>query len=473
MITSGHEVICGETWMGKSSWGVYRIYESFESDQPCCYIDPKGDTYRALLTFLAETRDGRRVWKALQDRILFLNPVSPSNCILGFNALEGPSEFSSARPDLVALLANSITSHLRRQSGFAVGDAVRMQNIMAGGISLLAHDRQYTLAELPLLFVQAGDKDEGYNPFVKELLPSVEHLGTLSFWRDQYAHWTGQAKREWPQSTLGRVFQFLFDERMLFTACTVDHAQLEISRVVNEGLWLFVNLPYPYLSETVTTVLGNFLIAKIFLACMQRALGGRPYRLILDEARLFNTGPLDQILETALAYNLSLTLIVQSLTQLARSREGVIDWHLMETALNNARYVETFRNFTDRKILADLMFPVTGVKIVGTRRSGDYEYQPAVAEENANERQFAELRPRQMIVWDKQLGRPIYGRTPDVVMSRVDPHRIDRFEAGRLQDTGVPAQAIHAEIMARQERVRELLRPRRRSIPLAPFGRKA
>lgn len=41
----GHEIICGTIGMGKSYWVLYKIVRSFLHDRPCCYIDPKGDTY--------------------------------------------------------------------------------------------------------------------------------------------------------------------------------------------------------------------------------------------------------------------------------------------------------------------------------------------------------------------------------------------------------------------------------------------
>jgi len=453
MIANEHELICGRTRMGKSFWVLYRIFQSFKANVPCCYIDPKGDTYRSLLAFLSSTKDGRKVWEAYKHRILFLNPVSRSDQILGFNALEAIPELPSSQPDRVALLANSITSHIRKQSGLEVGDAVRMQNIMNGSIGLLSHDSRFTLAEIPLLFVSTqGDK---LNPFVRQLLPLVEHLGTVSFWKDQFTHWDNTARREWPQSTLGRIFQFNFDERTLFTLCTTRNARLDFRKVVDQGFWLFVNLPQSQLTEAGTTVLGNFIISKFFLACMRYMEQSKPYRLILDEARLFNSGPLDQILEMSLGANLSLTLVVQDLEQLARHRDGFIDKHLMDTALNNARYIEVFQDFTDREILAKMMYPVQ-MKQIGTRMSGDPDYQHPQVTMNENERRFTELGPRQMIFWDKETQTPFYGRTPDVVMDRVDPARIDLFEAQHLQLTGVPARAIKDEIRERQEWVRRL-----------------
>ncbi len=457
-LENDHEIICGATGMGKSFWVLWKIVNSFQHDRPCCYIDPKGDTYYNLLAFLATTRDGRRIWETYKHRILLLNPVSSSGHILGFNALEPVPDFRSSQPDKVALLANSITSHIRRQSGFDVGEAVRMQNIMAAAIGTL---KGYTLAELPLLFVETFSKGkrDTFNPFVQSLLPQMDHLWSKGFWTDQWANWTADARREWVQSTLGRIFQYLFDERMLYTVCTVDHSKLDFRRVVDEGYWLFVNIPYPLLSETITTVLGNFLIVKIIYACMQRMIGRKPYRLILDEARFFNTGPLDQILETARAYNLSVTLVVQSLTQMARSREGYLDYHLMETAKANARYWSVFQDFVDKDVLADMMFPITGQQEMGISRRGEPLLRPTTAEENKNQRVFTDLGFREVVVWDKLKGKPRVGRTPEVVMPEPEQGKIELFEAQHLQLTGAPASSIRHEIIARQERVRKMLKP--------------
>jgi hypothetical protein len=222
-------------------------------------------------------------------------------------------------------------------------------------------------------------------------------------------------------------------------------------------MWLFVNLPYPLLTDTVTTVLGNLLTTKIFHACMQRPPRQRPYRLILDEARFFNTGPLDMVLETSRAYRLWLTLVVQSLEQMARLREGHLDWHLRDTAINNVRYWAAFHNTADKALLADLMFPVTGQKVIGVRQSGDSEYQPVMAEENENQRRFAELKHRQMILWDKWGRPPEVWQTPPVIMDDPPQEQLDEFEADHLRRTGVPMALILEEIKARQAQIAALM----------------
>ena len=344
-----------------------------------------------------------------------------------------------------------------------------MQNIMAAAIGILAEggEGKLTLAELPLLFDPSyhfvGRKrvQETRNPFVESLLPKVTHHGTRTFWEDQWPTWTTNARREWVQSTEGRIFRYLFDERLLMTLCTVENATLDFRHIVDEGYWVFVNLPYQFLSDTVTTLLGNLIATRIFHACMQRPPGSPPYRLILDEARFFNSGPLDVILETSRAYNLWLTLVVQSLEQMCRSREGRLDERLKETALNNARYLSVFHNTADNETLARLMFPVTGRVIAGYNfHLGSFEYLPVPAEVNAHERRFMDLGARQVVLWDK-LGfdPPQVWITPEVIMDPPDHEELAAFEAAHLAHTGAPKAEILAEIVARQERIRALFEP--------------
>jgi hypothetical protein len=260
------------------------------------------------------------------------------------------------------------------------------------------------------------------------------------------------------QSTEGRIFQYLFDERALLTLCTAANAVLDFRTLVNEGCWLFVNLPYALLSDTVTTLLGNLIITRILYACMQRPPKSRPYRLILDEARFFNTGPLDVILETSRAYNLWLTVVVQSIEQFCRSRDGRVDERLKEAVINLCRYFSIFHNVQDGELMAHLMFPLTGQVPTGIKASGDWEYLPVLAERDQQLRRFMNLRQREMVFYDK-LGTepPRVWRTPDVLMGRPDEVIVQAFEAAHLQSVGRPVADIRAEIAHRQAQVRSIL----------------
>lgn len=458
LMEPGHELIVGSTGTGKSRFVLYKIIQSLLHDLPLCYIDPKSETIQALMAIFAGSKNGEELYERRKHRIIFLNPVSSSDYVVGFNAIEPMAPFADAHPDLVALTANSIVSHIRRQSGFEVGEANRMQNIMSAAIATLVEGGRglYTLAEIPFLFAQEsyrGEKIDPINPFVRSLLPRIKHYGTLSFWHQQWANWNLNDRKQWVQSTEGRVFQYLFDERFLHTVCTAENGTLDMRKVVNEGYWLFVTLPYYLMSDTVTTLLGNLIISKLFYACMQRGYGGRPYRLIVDEARFFNTGPLDTILETANNYSFYLTLVVQNLEQMSRTADGRVDYRLRDSVMANCRYFAAFNNATptDKELLADLMFPITGQVVTGIRASGDYEYLPTVAEQDEHRRRFSQLRKREVILYDKLSGeRAQCWITPDVEIDFPEMSKLTWFEGEHLRGTGRPTAQIRQEIADRQ-----------------------
>ena len=95
------------------------------NDRPCCYIDPKSDTYYNILTFLHTTKLGRSIWERYQDRIVFLNPLSTSDYLVSFNAIEPMAGFYHAHPDRIALLVTSLVAHIKRQLGWDLGMANR------------------------------------------------------------------------------------------------------------------------------------------------------------------------------------------------------------------------------------------------------------------------------------------------------------------------------------------------------------
>ena len=459
-----HEIISGMIGMGKSYWVLYKIIQSFAAGRPCCYIDPKGDTYRTLLSFLANTVQGREIWQRYRHRILLLNPVTKSEHLLGFNAIEPMGSFHFATPDQVALLSDNLTSHIRRQSGFEQNEAMRMQNILSAAIGILVQggEGRCSLAELPYLFLpqREGKNTRLYNAFVESLLPGVTHYGTQSFWKLQWPTMLPHDRREWVQSSEGRIYPYLFDTRCLMTTCAVENGRLDFRRVVDEGMWLFVHIPYSLLSEQIATLIGNLLITKLLYACMQRPPEGRPYRLILDEARFFNTGPLDRLLETSRAYRLWLTLVVQSLQQLCRTREGRVDESLRDTALSNVRYWSTFNlsQAEDAQTLAKMMYPLTGTLVRGLRHSGDWDFQSPLVEEEQNTRQLMGLRRRQMIFYDKLSSRgPVPCRTPEVTMDEPQQGQIDLFEAEHLQLIGRPVSAVMEEILGRRQRIEAMI----------------
>lgn len=471
----GHALTAGMTDVGKSCLLVEYIRESFKRNIPVVYIDPKGDTDLKIKGYLGFTKEGRIFWERYKHRILFVNPVAACDHIVGFNALEPVMRFNTATIDQLALTADTITAQLRKQSMFGEGEAMRMQTILWATIGALidgGHGR-YTMREMSQVFRPSYYQDDKgkdhpslYNPFLESLLSEVRHNGVRDFW---YNRWPGippQARQDWFQSTYNRIYQYYFDERVELTTCTVEHARLDFQKIADQGYWVFVNIPFRFLSEEKTSLIGNFIVTQYFLACMRRGFGGAVRYLFLDEARFFNLAPLDMIMNLARASGMYLHLVVQNINQLRRSREGRIDESLKDAVMENVRYWQVFGDTEDAEELANLMFPLSGQQLRMIRSSGDPDFHPPQVEQNIYASYFKSLPKRHVILWDKMGGeRPAVWKTPDIPIADATEEQISMFEAEHLTKTGVPAKFIRDEIRERTARIDALFEVQTPSKP--------
>lgn len=467
-----HEIMVGATGTGKSTFTVYKVIYSLKHNLPVCYIDPKGDTYPRILWWLSQTEDGKRFYDRYGHRIILLNPVAKCDYLTPFNALEPLGSFDHATPDPVALVANCMTDFLRRQSGFEMSDANRMQNIMNALLATLSEGSRgtATLFEAPLLlsphYTYVGKRRvlSPRNPIVEHLLLNVRHPGTRFFWERQWPLWSARAREEWPQSTNGRIFPYIFDERSLMSICSSQNACLDFQRIVDDGMWLFAYLPKSLLSETVTSLLGNLIVTKLFYACMRKPTRSYSYRLLLDEAYNFNSGPLDQIMVLSRYCQLWVTLILQFLDQMSFVHGGFRDERLKQAALANARYFTVFNTPEDKEYLQELMFRPRGNVVRTEYQDGRLDYFPLEAEKLAYQQRFVSLQKRQMLFYDKyQGGEPRIKLTPFLQIPTITGEmqsRLDLFEGQHLRATGRPAFEIRREIEERQARYLRLLEPK-------------
>ena len=461
-----NELVIGGTGTGKTYWVMYKMLSYMERGIHFVYIDPKGDGYWKMLGYfqwLSVTQPAK--WAQIRSRVIFVNPVAKGDYLVSFNAIEPiDGEFADAKPDRIALVANNLTSHIRRTGGFEANEAMRMQNFLAAGIATLVQGGKgaFSIAEFPWLFKPYYDEKArrlaDYNPFVESLLPAVTHYGTRFFWETEWPTMLGSDRREWVQSSLGRIFPYVFDERCLWTTCAVENARLNFREIVERGYWVFVNLPYYYEDDPVTTLIGNILLTKIYYRAMQRA-HPTDFRIILDEARFFNTGPLDRILETGRFKKLWLTLIVQSISQLGRRRDGLTDASLIKTATNNVRYWSVFRDTEreDVEYLSWLMFRTTGQVPSLLQPNGTVQMLPPAAEQDLHARRFVELQDRNVILFDKERAFKTYAWwTPHVPFREADPEVLVDFEGEEMRRRGVPAKDLKAEIEERQAQIKSL-----------------
>ena len=294
--------------MGKSVWSDYQFLMSMYHDRPGAYIDPRGDTFKLTLATLAGTSWGRKLWEARKDRIVIIDPVAPSDYVTAFDPLDLQKNYHYAQVDPIALLANSITTHAKKLLGWNdPGVAQRMEAIMLGSIGLLAG--KYTLAEMPALYYQTytDSKPDAFNPFTRELLAECNHPGTRDFFKYQWANWSVTDRKSFANSTENQLTKYLFDRNARLTMCAQKTKTISFQEIIDRRMWLLVNLPYQFLGETVTSIIGSLIIDLLFLAAMQRN-PTHDYRITIDEAGLvyltdFETHPQHLAPVSALAHS--------------------------------------------------------------------------------------------------------------------------------------------------------------------------
>jgi hypothetical protein len=469
----GHSLTAGMTDSGKSCLMFAHIIECFRKGIPCWYTDPKGETIDKVWAWFGFDPEGRKYYEQNKHRILPVDLCAPCDYVVPFNALSPVSDFANLKVDSIALTSDMTTTQIRKQSGFGEGDAMRMQALLRASIGVLidgGHGR-YTMRELTKLFVPfyEGKEMRIYNPFLEALLKETTHDGTLEYWRDR---WPGIARRfgqEWVEPVYNRISQYYFDERVALTTCSVKHARLDFNKVINDGYWVFLNIPIGALSEEKAALVGNFCIMQLFYAAMRRGeRWQKPYYLFLDEAALFNSAPLDMIMKLTRYSGLFLHLIVQHTKQLRRTANGRVDEGLREEVLALVRYWSILCDTEDADELADLMLPVTG-QLQIEKPDGRVDLANVILEQKQNAQKFR-LQKRQVVLWDKMSGeRPmLWPKTPDVPLPKVSKEQVEMFKAEHLMKMGVPAQFVRDEIKDRLSKVDEMFQEARLSVRPTP-----
>ena len=121
--------LTGNIGTGKSFLALQKIIKSLVEGLPCALVDPKGELYWLVIAYLCATIQGRQIWEQFKHKILFLNPVARGDYLMGFNAVKPLHEFRWSNPDLTALLAMTLTEHVKHQSGYEFADANRMKTV--------------------------------------------------------------------------------------------------------------------------------------------------------------------------------------------------------------------------------------------------------------------------------------------------------------------------------------------------------
>ncbi|MGH2812648.1 MAG: type IV secretory system conjugative DNA transfer family protein, partial [Actinomycetota bacterium] len=258
-------------------------------------IDPKGDLVNAIVA---------RLPKGAEARTCILDPTDHKVAV-GLNVLAGDD------PDLAVDHVVSVFKRIWERSW-----GPRSDDIMRAVCLTLTRIPQATLAEVPLLLT-----DREVRAAVRHRSHRFHDLGdVVGFW-EQFEKQGEQRRSQDIAPLMNKVRAFLL-RGPVRAIVGQDKPKLNITSLIENGGLLLVRIPKGTLGEETSRILGAFVVARVWQACMSRAdleeEKRKPLGLYVDEMHNYLALPrsFEDMLAEARAYGLSMVLAHQHLGQL-------------------------------------------------------------------------------------------------------------------------------------------------------------
>lgn len=289
----GHMYIVGKTGTGKSSLLGNMAISDIRNGSGVALVDPHGDLSDTLLTFVPKER--------IKD-VIYFNPGDLEYPI-ALNPLE------KIHPDFHHLVVSGLISVFKKIWFEFWGP--RLEHILRHALFTLLEYPGSTLLDIPRLLTE--------KEFRMKIVHSITHPHVRAFWLNEFEKYTPWLKSEAVAPILNKMGLFL-TSLPLRNIIGQQRNTFRISRVMEEGKILIVNLAKGKIGDDSSSLLGAMLITEIYLAALWRARvpesERRPFYLYVDEFHSFLTLTFADILSEARKYGLNLVLAHQYIHQL-------------------------------------------------------------------------------------------------------------------------------------------------------------
>lgn len=343
-----HSYIIGKSGVGKST---FLENHALENEGGFAFLDPHGDSAEKL----ADTID-----------CIFWEP-SDTEHVIGFNVLENVPEPQRH------LVAAQVVSSFKAIWGDSWGP--RLEWILYNSVSLLL-DNNGSLLDIPKLLTDSGYLSKCLRPLHKRLIknPTDHAAGARrNFWLYEFDALQPRERAAAISPVLNKVGQLAANPVL---SGILRHNTIDISRIMNRGQRLVVNLSKGQLGEEPSHLLGALLVSAFAQAAEGRAnipfAERRPFTLYVDEFQNFATNNFSRILSEARKYRLDLVLAHQFLGQLPDLlRQAVFG--------NVGRFISFKIGSEDAPVIArELGFPATAEELIDLNRFEAWERSTSI-----------------------------------------------------------------------------------------------
>ena len=327
-----HTLIAGPTGTGKSTLLTNLITGDLAAGRGLVLIDGKGDTASAVLARIPAER---------QDNVIVLDCASAG-------AQPGIRLFDGHEPELAADVVLGVLSELFHDSWGPLSE-----RYLRAGLSLVAHDRAGTLADVPYVF-----SDPAYRRRLIGRLRDPLTRATLAGFEAMSAPERAQQLAA-PLNKLGT----LLSRPIVRSVLGQTEPHLDFSAVLRERRVVVVSLAPGRVGGPAAQLIGALCLYALFRGVQGRSglaePARRPFFVYLDEPKALGAlpMPLDLLLEQARGLGVGVVIAPQSVTQLSKL--------VREAVLTNAATRIVFRQEADDARLLARDLPGVSAEALG------------------------------------------------------------------------------------------------------------
>src|ERR1035437_9637211 len=307
-----HMYIIGKSGVGKSKLQELMIRQDIAYGHGVCIIDPHGELIEDILNFIPEDR--------IEDV-----------CVIDPGDIDFPSSFNplaNIDPTFKHQLTQGLIEVLRKQ--FGANWTPRLEHVFRFTVLALL---DYPYATMRGMISMLTDRN-----YRQKVVEYITDDMVKRFFAIEFADWSEKFDTDAIIPLVNKLGQFLSDP-LLRNIFGQKQNKIDISKLMNEGKIILINLSKGRLGEENSSFLGSMFLTKIKQAGMERAAipeqDRNDFYLYVDEFQNVVTQTFENILSEARKYGLNLTR--------AHQYVGQILTKVHQAVLGNCGSVITFR----------------------------------------------------------------------------------------------------------------------------------